>query len=489
MTKKITIMLCALIIGLSTIFINNNIAKAEETGNINIIEYPTIPFEYSKEYKTEQGYTQAGLNGKYIENVNALYFTGTIEKSQTTNLYMNLTTHINIMKGSVYSIYIYSTCKNTNMKLYTNDAPIYNQGYFVNRFYKFTAEVSDIWFLIEFPPNHTENAYKGYYTFMIWQGDWELNADIVNSLNYQIGFNEGKIQGYENGYNKGSTDGYTKGQQNAIETINNAYYLNKYFFNNNTEATGKVYETKYSSSNDTLLGNFNLGVSTDNGLTFINAKEYYKDYTPQSYNYIEINTVNEDFIYGYNQLIFNGLPIGTLIHLQLKFIAKNEYTDISYAVDSKGGLYYLHGGQNGYVPNTCLYSIRINGFIGYNFETGKENKPLEDATFFNFKDFANFSVTLPKDYTNKSVYENGYNNAKNEYYNKWYIGRYQQGYNDGTKNAGNYTFLSLMGSVVDAPIKAISDMLNFEILGFNMKQFFYAIMTVCIIVTIVKLLL
>ena len=86
-------------------------------------------------------------------------------------------------------------------------------------------------------------------------------------------------------------------------------------------------------------------------------------------------------------------------------------------------------------------------------------------------------------------YKDGYDKANTELYNKWYIGRYQQGYNEGTKNAGNYTFLSLMGSIVDAPIKVISNMLNFEILGFNMMQFFYAIITVCIIVTIVKFLI
>ena len=494
MIKKITLTLCAIIIGFSTIFIGQNIVNAEENtgGNkdFNVIEYPPVTIDYFIQYKLDGGYNKNGLHAEYKESVNAIYFTGTINGNVTSIMTMDLTETMNIIKNSTYSIYLYTTNESTGTSLHSNEIPgSIQNAIFANRFFKFTATTDTVRFYIAFKPNHIENVYKGYYTLMMWQGDWELNKDIVNSLNYQIGFNEGKIQGYENGYNKGSTDGYQKGKQNAIETFNNTYYLNKYFFNSNTETTGKVYETKYSFPDDTLLGTFNLGVSTDNGLTFINAKEYYTDYTPQSYNYIEIYTTNEDFTYGYNQLKFNGLPIGTTILLTLKFMAKNEFTSIKYAVNNDGTLYYLSGGQQGYVPNTCLYSIRINGFIGYNFETGEEYKPLENATFFNFRNYANFSVTLPEDYINKSLYENGYNNAKNEYYNKWYIGRYQQGYNDGTSNAGNYTFLSLMGAVVDAPIKAISDMLNFNLLGFNMSQFFFALLTVCIIVTIVKLLL
>lgn len=480
MAKKITITLCAIIIGISTIFITQNTVKADTQQN------QPVDITYSK--AIIDGYTDKGINFTYNEENKAVKAKGTLINNGSQRYYFSFTKKHQFIEGKTYSAYVYTTCKDPDIQIYSNQAGI-GFKYFINKFFKFKGKAETMDFNMSFPAIYTEDYFNGYYKFMCWEGDWELNKDIVNSLNYQIGYSEGKINGYEEGYNKGSTDGYTKGQQNAIETINNAYYLNRYFFNSNSEAIGKVYETKYGTTNDRLLGNFNLGVSTDNGLTFVNAKEYYTNYTPQSYNYIEVYTTNEDFTYGYNQLQFNGLPIGTLIHLKLKFIAKNEYTDISYAVNSNGELHYLHGGQQGYVPNTCLYSIRINGFIGYNFETGKENTPLQDATFFNLKDYANFSITLPEDYINKSLYENGYNNAKNEYYNKWYIGRYQQGYNEGTKNAGNYTFLSLMGAVVDAPVKTISDMLNFEILGFNMKQFFYAIITVCIIVTIVNFLL
>lgn len=86
-------------------------------------------------------------------------------------------------------------------------------------------------------------------------------------------------------------------------------------------------------------------------------------------------------------------------------------------------------------------------------------------------------------------YKNGYDKANTDLYNKWYIGRYQEGYNNGAESAGNYTFLSLVGAIVDAPIKAISNMLNFDLLGFNMMQFFYALITICIIITIIKLLI
>lgn len=66
---------------------------------------------------------------------------------------------------------------------------------------------------------------------------------------------------------------------------------------------------------------------------------------------------------------------------------------------------------------------------------------------------------------------------------------YNRGYNDGVLNANQYSFLGLIGAVVDAPIQAFNGLLNFEILGFNMRDFYLGLFSVCIIVLIVKLVL
>lgn len=86
-----------------------------------------------------------------------------------------------------------------------------------------------------------------------------------------------------------------------------------------------------------------------------------------------------------------------------------------------------------------------------------------------------------------SGYKDGVNDGETIGYNKYYYARYNQGYSEGVKAAGDYTFLSLIGSVVDAPLQAVSGLLNFDLLGFNMLNFFYALVTCALVITVIRL--
>lgn len=93
-----------------------------------------------------------------------------------------------------------------------------------------------------------------------------------------------------------------------------------------------------------------------------------------------------------------------------------------------------------------------------------------------------------------SGYTNGFINGKIDGYSEGYeVGEsvgYHSGYTEGSKaSGGGYTFLNLMAAVVDAPIQAFTGLFNFEILGFNMSSFFTALLTACILMTVIKMLL
>lgn len=64
---------------------------------------------------------------------------------------------------------------------------------------------------------------------------------------------------------------------------------------------------------------------------------------------------------------------------------------------------------------------------------------------------------------------------------------YSSGYTDGAASAQNYTFLGLLGAVVDAPIKAFTGLLDFEVLGVNMSSFVLSMLTLSVIVVIIKI--
>lgn len=52
--------------------------------------------------------------------------------------------------------------------------------------------------------------------------------------------------------------------------------------------------------------------------------------------------------------------------------------------------------------------------------------------------------------------------------------------------SNTYTFNSLISSVIDVPIRAFTSLFNFELLGVNLANFFFAILTVCIVLAIIK---
>lgn len=92
-------------------------------------------------------------------------------------------------------------------------------------------------------------------------------------------------------------------------------------------------------------------------------------------------------------------------------------------------------------------------------------------------------------------FENGYNagvtDGSNTGYQDGYnagqtIG-YQDGYNAGVEHGGNYTFLGLIGAVIDAPVSAFTSLLNFNILGVNILGFVTGLLTLALIIFIIKL--
>lgn len=66
---------------------------------------------------------------------------------------------------------------------------------------------------------------------------------------------------------------------------------------------------------------------------------------------------------------------------------------------------------------------------------------------------------------------------------------YSAGYNKGVESGHNYTFLSLIGAVVDAPLGAFRSMFDFEILGMNMSSFMLSLFSISIIIVVIKLLI
>ena len=75
-------------------------------------------------------------------------------------------------------------------------------------------------------------------------------------------------------------------------------------------------------------------------------------------------------------------------------------------------------------------------------------------------------------------YNTGFNAGKNEGYNN--------GYTAGVAAGGNNNFMSLITAIVDAPITAFTSLLDFDILGYNMKDLALALLTAGLLVAAIR---
>lgn len=66
---------------------------------------------------------------------------------------------------------------------------------------------------------------------------------------------------------------------------------------------------------------------------------------------------------------------------------------------------------------------------------------------------------------------------------------YSRGYSAGVNAANTYSFTGLISAVIDAPIKAFTGMLNFDVFGYNMKNFYLSLITLSVIIFIIKMLI
>lgn len=131
------------------------------------------------------------------------------------------------------------------------------------------------------------------------------------------------------------------------------------------------------------------------------------------------------------------------------------------------------------------------------FYTDGFNKGYDRGYSEGIKDY---KQTMYQDY--EAMYNKGYNDgvascedSSGEKFQKKYdegfvAGKsagYSSGYTAGAASAQNYTFMGLLGAVVDAPIKAFTGLLDFDILGVNMSSFVLSMLTLSVIVIIIKI--
>lgn len=82
--------------------------------------------------------------------------------------------------------------------------------------------------------------------------------------------------------------------------------------------------------------------------------------------------------------------------------------------------------------------------------------------------------------------QNQYQIYGNQQYQQGQQAGYDKGYSAGSSDSGANSFLSLITAVVDAPINAFTSLLNFDILGFNVKNVVLSLLTAALVIACIR---
>ena len=304
------------------------------------------------------------------------------------------------------------------------------------------------------------NFPNGKYTatwnvLNITQGSVSWDNIMLNSGEVAYPYIPNLDDVYNDGYNKGESAGHEAGYQEGYEDANNelsnilvALGNDKYSSPHGSVANYKA--TSDSLSFDTISNSSETGTFSDPSVA------------------LKLDTfVTKDTVYNISYSSLRGLCYLDFVYSDVYFIIL-ELPASSSPVSIDFTLPYNFTGD---------FSVNTLYLRGASSVSGGGPAVLS-------------GMTLSVKYDSEQAYQQGYEQGEEAGYQSGhtagYDSGYDVGYSDGIATAGNSSFLSLITAVVDAPITAFTSLLNFEVLGVNLKKLVLSILTAALVIACVR---
>lgn len=210
--------------------------------------------------------------------------------------------------------------------------------------------------------------------------------------------------------------------------------------------------------------------------------------------------------------VSNVIKAGTPFSLDMAFARSSSnkisgvFTNVDYTIlflDKSMNPIYYNSAYSGdyYINNTILgMGSESNGMLLSDVLTSGDvhfyNFPVDVygimlISYHNANEIAHsYSLTARflGDTKSQEAYDNGFSAGvnsinKNDIFNQGYT----KGFSEGSAEGSNYTFMSLLGAVIDAPISAFTGMFDFTLLGVNLRSFILAMLTLAIVIVLIRI--
>lgn len=315
--------------------------------------------------------------------------------------------------------------------------------------------------------------------FILYRGtDLAMEPGFINALYAGFGYGEeceekginvSYKSGYDNGYLAGEKDGNQSGYQEGLEQAQYGIF------------NGALVDVKYTYDGT------NYFTKTDLKPDFFNGGIYFKSIyneikTDSDGNLLENCTLTikvVPFIYDTSIHVFYGLGFGLNSPSFYTMSGKSYDSNIEDYAYLKGYKYEIKDGQNiiSFIDSPIN---KIEMYLGNATDTLQAWQLCVTGDDYTSGYNAGFGAGK------ETSYNNGYNDGYSSGRKVGYDDGYNTGYSKGIIAAGDYTFLSLMTSVVDAPVKAFMGLLDFEILGVNISGFILTLLSLALLLKIIS---
>lgn len=243
---------------------------------------------------------------------------------------------------------------------------------------------------------------------------------------------------------------------------------------------GSVVADGFLITGDTPTNSAYFDVSKNNSFTYVNAL-FYTDYSNPSLSFGERDSYYSDcLVYCSNDFNCNVSSI---------FISSSQLTPLENFSSS----WFVHYNYIKFIDNNGNYLIFAVSFLNSNSALN----PL----FFSYQPRLYF---LGNNFSDNQYYEQGYSDGQISGFDDGFLKGEEKGYSDGFINGRDegywegkqsvlegeqYSFTSLVASVIDVPVKTFTSLFNFEILGVNLSGFLLGLFTLSVAIFIIKLII
>lgn len=334
----------------------------------------------------------------------------------------------------------------------------------------------------------------------------------LNSIGASGGTSEDDIK---NAYN----DGYSKGISDYLYNSGLVYPLNV-----DTYVSIGGFSVKDGAETHNILSAKSVENHTNNNSSTVDIYSFMPYGVNGNLIFTQGNspTVDSDFTgtagyYGVkSSFVGNGVSnvimAGTPFSLDMAFARSSSnkisgvFTNVDYTIlfldKSMNPIYYNSAYSGDYfINNTILgMSSESNGMLLSDVLTSGDvhfyNFPVDVygimlVSYHNANEIAHaYSLTARflGDVDSQEAYDNGFSAGvnsinKNDIFNQGY----SKGFSEGSAAGSNYSFMSLIGAVIDAPISAFTGMFDFTLLGVNLRSFILAMLTLAIVIVLLRI--